>query len=181
VVVGLGLVFLAGMWTEYTMLESLDSSTPSSNSSNVVQQKVSRPEIDADQFAATVISETNRHRSEAGLAPLIRVTRLDVSSGAKLDHMLRHDYWAHDAPDGTSPWAFIELSGYSHELMGENLARDFDTAKGVVEGWMNSPAHRDNMLAPGYTEMGVVAQHIDNGAFAGWGTWMVVAHYARPR
>jgi uncharacterized protein YkwD len=181
VVLVLGLLFFAGMWAEYKLLENLNLLASESSTSNEVGGHLSSQERDSKAFADAVVSETNRMRTDAGLRPLIRAARLDTSAGAKLDHALRHDYWSHNAPDGTSPWAFMTLSGYTHQIAGENLARDYATAKGVVEGWMNSPSHRENILAPGYTDVGVTAEFRE-GAFVGRDLgWMVVAHYASSR
>ncbi len=69
--------------------------------------------------------------------------------------MLAKGYWAHVAPDGTEPWDFFKAVGYKYRYAGENLARDFNSASGAVEGWMASPSHRENMLSPKYKEIGV--------------------------
>ena len=39
--------------------------------------------------------------------------------------------------------------------MGENIAAGYMTPKEVVEGWMNSTGHRENILSPKFTEIGV--------------------------
>jgi uncharacterized protein YkwD len=136
--------------------------------------KVTTPE----ELTAEVAILSNQQRVDAGLAPLQRNPMLDQSASAKLEHMLENGYWAHDAPDGTTPWYFFDLSGYRHDIAGENLARDFDTSRGVVDGWMDSPSHRDNMLTPGYTEMGVAAKYLTLGSVSRG--WLIVAHYAKP-
>ena len=64
--------------------------------------------------------------------------------------MIAKNYWAHNAPDGASPWSFFKNVGYRYLYAGENLARDFGDSASVVNAWMNSPTHRDNLLSGRY-------------------------------
>ena len=63
-------------------------------------------------------------------------------------------------------------------IAGENLAYGFDTSLGVVNGWMASPTHRDNVLLPDYEEVGF---GIANGEdYQGTENTVVVAMYGDP-
>jgi uncharacterized protein YkwD len=47
-------------------------------------------------------------------------------------------------------------AGYANwTWVGENIAAGYPTPEAVVSGWMSSPEHRDNILSPDYTEIGV--------------------------
>jgi hypothetical protein len=122
---------------------------------------------------SAIINLTNQERSERGIAAVKESALLNQSSTLKADHMFEHDYWAHYAPDGTSPWDFFEQVGYKYSWAGENLARGFSTSEGVVAGWMGSPSHRENMLNPNFTEIGI---GIENGTLDGEQTTLVVEH-----
>ncbi|MBP7118751.1 hypothetical protein KBA63_01585 [Candidatus Woesebacteria bacterium] len=102
-----------------------------------------------------VIRLTNAKRAENGLAPVTENPSLDAAARAKGADMLAKGYWAHVAPDGTEPWDFFRGVQYKYRYAGENLARDFSSASGAVEGWMASPSHRENMLSPKYKDIGV--------------------------
>lgn len=102
-----------------------------------------------------VIRLTNAKRAENGLPPVTENESLDAAARAKGADMLAKGYWAHVAPDGTEPWDFFRGVKYKYRYAGENLARDFSSASGAVEGWMASPSHRENMLSPKYKDIGV--------------------------
>lgn len=97
---------------------------------------------------------TNLKREEKGLSPLTYNQQLEQAAKMKADYMFEKNYWAHNAPDGTTPWIFIEKSGYEYIYAGENLARGFTTAEETIDAWMASPTHRDNILSQNYTEIG---------------------------
>jgi hypothetical protein len=62
----------------------------------------------------------------------------------------------YQSPQGQmDPWQFIINSGYQYLYAGENLGKDFSSAEKLVTAWMNSPLHRDNLLNPNYSEIGV--------------------------
>lgn len=73
--------------------------------------------------------------------------------------MARRDFFAHVNPDGRRAVDRIRATGYPREAtVGENLAwgEESDaTPVRIVEGWMNSPGHRANVLRHGYREIGV--------------------------
>lgn len=96
----------------------------------------------------------NEKRLENGLEPLKLNSELTKAAQSKADHMFQNNYWAHFAPDKTSPWKFILESGYDYIYAGENLAKGFVNSKDAVDAWMNSPTHRDNILSSQYEDVG---------------------------
>ena len=103
---------------------------------------------------------------------------LTKAAALKADDMFSDNYWAHFAPDGTSPWYFYGKVGYSYTWAGENLARDFQTSAGVVAGWMASTAgHKENILNSNFTEVGVA---VKNGVLQGEETTLVVQLFGKP-
>jgi len=123
--------------------------------------------ISADQ----VIDQINSQRTQAGLKPLTLSAQLTQAAIGKANHMFLQNYWAHFAPDGTSPWVFIKNAGYQYSVAGENLARDFDTTKPMISAWMNSPTHQDNVLNSKYQDTGIA---VVNGSLNGVETTLVV-------
>lgn len=118
-----------------------------------------------------VIELTNQKRAEAGLPALRYNPSLEAAAKAKGEHMLANDYWAHNAPDGTEPWKFFADVGYKYRYAGENLARDFSNPSSAVDAWMASPTHRDNLLSPKYSEIGIA---VVEGDLAGADTTLIV-------
>lgn len=97
---------------------------------------------------------TNKQRAENGLPELKINSQLNQAAMRKAEHMIENDYWAHNSPDGTTPWIFIKDAGYDYVYAGENLARGFNNANDAVSAWMASPDHRANILSPNYEDVG---------------------------
>jgi hypothetical protein len=124
-----------------------------------------------------LLTYTNMKRQANGLAPVKLNKNLTTAANQKAKHMFAQNYWAHVAPDGTTPWVFIKDSGYQYLYAGENLARGFTSGSEVVEAWMDSPTHRENMLSPNYTDIGFA---ILPGSLTGSDTVLVVQMFGSP-
>ena len=118
-----------------------------------------------------LLEDTNNARREQGLEPLTLNDSLISAANAKAQHMFAHNYWAHFAPDGTTPWQFIKSSGYSYVFAGENLAKGFTDSQSIVNAWLNSPSHRENLLSDKYKEIGFA---VAEGSIDGVETVLVV-------
>lgn len=127
--------------------------------------------ISSNITAQDLLTFTNQKRAENGLQPLNLNDQLTNAAYQKASHMFANNYWAHNAPDGTTPWYFIKSAGYEYLYAGENLARGFTTAQAVVDAWMDSPTHRENMLSKNYNEVGFAIQ---TGTLTGTETILVV-------
>jgi uncharacterized protein YkwD len=126
----------------------------------------------ASQISPTeVIRLTNVKRQSTGLNPVNVDPQLNQAAARKAADMFARDYWAHVSPVGTQPWTFISDSGYVYRYAGENLARDFSDPNSVVEAWMNSPSHRENLLSARYSDIGVA---VVDGTLDGRETTLVV-------
>ncbi len=125
----------------------------------------------ADIRVEQLLQSTNAKRQEAGLSPLRLNTTLSEAAGRKAIYMFQKNFWAHIAPDGKTPWDFIVGAGYRYTMAGENLAKNFSTSNGVVDAWMGSQSHRENLLKPGYQDVGFA---VVNGVLNGEETTLVV-------
>lgn len=118
-----------------------------------------------------LLVDTNAKRQTVGLPPLSINEELSKAAAAKARDMFSKNYWAHNSPDGRTPWDFIIESGYTYTVAGENLAKNFSDSAGVVAAWMASPSHRDNLLKPSYRDIGFA---VVNGTLNGEETTLVV-------
>lgn len=118
-----------------------------------------------------IIEITNQKRIEQGLPALKEDSVLDKAALSKGADMISRNYWAHNAPDGTTPWHFFETAGYSYRYAGENLARDFSDPGDVVDAWIASPSHKENLFSSRYEEIGVA---VVEGNLRGHNTILVV-------
>lgn len=96
----------------------------------------------------------NQKRQAQGLSALVLNNQLSSAAYAKANDMFSKNYWAHNSPDGLTPWVFVKDAGYSYIYAGENLARGFSTSQDVVNAWMASASHRDNILSGNYKDIG---------------------------
>lgn len=118
-----------------------------------------------------LLSGTNAKRAEAGFDALSLNGTLSQAAAAKAADMLANNYWAHNSPAGKTPWDFVIASGYRYTLAGENLAKNFQTSSGVIDAWMASPTHKENIVKSGYKEVGFA---VVNGILNGEETTLVV-------
>jgi len=127
--------------------------------------------------AEALLNETNAQRIKYDLPPLKLNDKLMQAATNKANDVFSKNYWAHYAPDGTSPWFFFQQAGYQYLYAGENLAKDFTESQAVVAAWMNSPTHRDNILKPDYEEIGFAVME---GNLQGQETVLVVQLFGKP-
>lgn len=102
-----------------------------------------------------VVRATNEQRVASGLKPLAYNEKLADAARRKAANMLEENYWAHISPSGKSPWVWFQAAGYSYTFAGENLAKDFGDTSRMISAWMSSPTHRDNIVNPKYSEIGL--------------------------
>ncbi len=143
---------------------------------------VARVLISSSQTAAVVssilVDLTNADRTAHNVGNLRVNPALVAAAQAKANDMATKGYFAHTAPDGTDPWYWFREAGYPFEYAGENLAIDFSDSLDVERAWMNSPAHRDNILDPHYTEIGIA---MAEGMYEGRRTIFVVQEFGKPQ
>lgn len=128
-------------------------------------------------IASALVEQTNTERTKVKAGVLTPNEMLRLSAQMKANDMAERGYFAHDAPDGTSPWYWIRKAGYEYQYAGENLAVNFVESKDVTSAWMNSPTHRDNLLSGKYTEVGIATAL---GKYKGRDAIFVVQHFGKP-
>lgn len=106
-------------------------------------------------YELKVIELVNDIREANGLNPLTENTALSDVARVKSQDMRSNGYFDHTSPTYGSPFDMMRAFGITYRTAGENIAMGYRTAELVVEGWMNSQGHRENILKAGYTEIGV--------------------------
>lgn len=118
-----------------------------------------------------LLDSTNQKRQGQGLGPLSLNSQLSAAAAQKAVDMFAKNYWAHTSPEGKTPWDFIVSSGYRYTVAGENLAKNFSTSENVVDAWMASPTHKENIMKASYRDVGFA---VVNGVLNGEETTLVV-------
>ncbi|MGH3647159.1 MAG: CAP domain-containing protein [Micromonosporaceae bacterium] len=94
---------------------------------------------------ADVIELVNAERAKAGCGAVRFEVKLRTASRGHSADMAAHEELSHTGSDGSSPWDRAGRAGYD-QAMSENIAMGYRTAEAVMEGWMKSKGHRDNIL-----------------------------------
>lgn len=124
-----------------------------------------------------IVALTNAEREKLGLSQLQVSPLLSEAAERKAADMFAFDYWAHISPSGRTPWSFFKEVGYSYTVAGENLAKDFSNPDSVVQAWMKSPTHKDNIVDGRFSDIGVA---VVDGTLNGVQTTLVVQLFAAP-
>ncbi|MDR3559272.1 MAG: CAP domain-containing protein [Candidatus Pacebacteria bacterium] len=110
----------------------------------------------ADQITVpNVLSLINQDRETQGLPDLVLNTKLTAAATDHLNDMIANHYFAHNNPQGVTPWHWFDQENYDYRYAGENLAINFTAAEDENTAWMNSPEHKKNILNPNYEETGI--------------------------
>ena len=120
---------------------------------------------------------TNQERRQNGNQPLAVSSRLEAAAQLKLADMFKNNYFAHNSPQGATPWSWLQKANYNYTMAGENLAMNFYSSNEVMKGWMASELHRKNVLLNDFSEIGIAVGY---GALNGEKTAMTVQMFGKP-
>ena len=132
-----------------------------------------QPNLDSEALLVVL----NQDRLKYGLDPLKADNVLQIAAEAKARDILSRSYFAHVSPDGTEPWDFIKDAGFKYSFAGENLAINYESALELQNDFMNSPNHRENLLSPLFSEIGIA---VARGEFRGKKATITVQMFASP-
>jgi uncharacterized protein YkwD len=131
---------------------------------------------DSEAISRRVLELTNRARAQprlCGIKPFAAAPPLLAGPAtlerAAIEHshdMASHDYMDHTGHDGSSPSDRVTRAGYKWRTVGENLASGIVTPEEVVNGWVGSPHHCENLMSPQFTQM-VVAYAVNPSSRGG--------------
>jgi uncharacterized protein YkwD len=124
-------------------------------------------DLAADDANAAVVADAvvcliDAWRSDAEALPLVRSSELDLSSRRHSRDMVARRYLAHRRRNGPTVLDRIRASGYFDGALdgvySENIGvvpRETATARTLVDAWLASPGHRENIAHPAFREIGV--------------------------
>ena len=103
-----------------------------------------------------VLELVNIERARYSLNPLRWCAHLGAAAREHSEDMAAHNDLFHNGSDGSTPWDRMERIGIRFSgTRAENVAAGQQTPEAVVASWMNSEGHRQNILNPGLTYLGV--------------------------
>lgn len=115
---------------------------------------------DVNKFPTEVLRLVNMERAKVGAAPLTFAKDLAASAYVRAKELPYK--FSHTRPNGSKCFTAMPQIGH---VLGENLAGGQATPKQVVQAWMDSKTHRDNILSKKFKEMGVVYYYQSNSKY----------------
>ncbi|MDS1271205.1 CAP domain-containing protein [Lipingzhangella sp. LS1_29] len=146
--------------SEEVTVESSDTDDDEDDSEDPDAQDTDAPEEGSSSPGSvsatshTVVDLVNAERAEEGCGPLRVDDRLASAAQAHSEDMAERDYVAHVNPDDEEPAERAAQHGY-HAYAAENVAAGQGSAQAVVNSWMNSSGHRENILNCDFASIGV--------------------------
>jgi hypothetical protein len=127
-------------------------------SSLTTSNYITTTEQGAAVYAAVLVDLTNQDRITNNQPILAISDVLTKAAQMKADDMAAKQYFSHTSPDGTTPWYWFQKANYNFVYAGENLAVDFTESADIEKAWLASPKHRDNIIDPRFTEIGIATK-----------------------
>ena len=118
--------------------------------------------VSADEWE--VLRLVNSERSARGLSPLTTFSTLQ--SGAEIRAREIVTLFSHTRPNGESCFTVLDEVGIgNYQSPGENIAAGQNSPAAVMNSWMNSEGHRNNILSASYKHVGVGMKHEPNSTY----------------
>jgi uncharacterized protein YkwD len=127
-------------------------------------------------YESQVLALINNERAMTGAAPLSVQAQLGNAARGHSQDMGCNGFFSHTGSDGSSPATRVSRQGYSWSAVAENIAAGYGDPSSVVSGWMGSQGHKDNILNPIYTEIGIGYIYVSGSPYGSYWT----ANFARP-
>jgi uncharacterized protein YkwD len=110
-----------------------------------------------DSFETDLVGQVNQFRASRGLSTLTISDTLTAAAKWMSTDMAVENYFAHTSLDGRTPTQRMADAGYPAftTWTGEDLAAGYTSARDVLNGWINSPAHYAVLINPVYRAIGV--------------------------
>lgn len=143
--------------------ETLNFLTVEPQGTDLVKLNFSTRKVSIDESSETyMIQLVNNERSKRGLDVLLYDEKLTRVARKHSQDMFYRGYFSHYTPDGLSPFDRMDQEGVIYSAAGENLALA-PTTDLAMEGLMNSPGHRANILSSHFKKIGIGV--IDGGFY----------------
>ncbi len=161
-----GIVDESGYRGRAAVTEALDGqSSAAASTSTSVSSNASPSAFSLASYQQEVLRLVNIERAKAGVAAMVLDPGLNSLSSMWSDWMATTGEFGHlPTKYGWSLWGAVGAGG----LTGENVAAGYSTPAEVVAGWMNSSGHRQNILNPSFTMMGLGCSESDIGYGIYW-------------
>ncbi len=108
-----------------------------------------------------VVSLMNEQRAAAGVGAISQSGTLNGVAQQRAMEIVRN--FSHTRPNGSSCFTILDENGIGYMHAGENIAMGYVSAEEVMDGWMNSEGHRDNILSGNFSQVGIGVYAVEGG------------------
>jgi uncharacterized protein YkwD len=121
------------------------------------------PKLELSAAEQAILDATNKEREKENLPALKLNPLLCEAARAHSANMAKQGKMEHEL-DGKTPVDRIKATGYEYAYIAENIAvSNGKSPAGIVEAWMESKVHKENILNEKYTEIGIGVVKNDKG------------------
>ncbi|BBA52414.1 CAP domain-containing protein [Fusobacterium varium] len=109
----------------------------------------------AENYQNKILKYVNQERKNNKLPPLIMNEKLNKIAVKKAADMAKEETLSHDSKNFGITFNLVKKENIKYKSAAENIAKWHDTPEFVMERWMQSKGHRDNILNKNYNEIGI--------------------------
>lgn len=114
---------------------------------------VNSTEDNKEKYLNDVFELVNKEREAEGLNALALDETLCKAADVRAKEL--GTKFSHDRPDGSSCFTILKEYNIAYYHAGENIAQGQSNSSSVMDNWMSSTGHRENILNENYTRIGI--------------------------
>jgi len=112
---------------------------------------------------AAALAAVNAFRTKNGRGTLVLDARLTKAATMQSETQAKRSWIGHDGPGGSRPKDRAARAGYRAKIASENAAAGQKSFSDAMQSWMGSTGHRENLLRPQVTAIGVAMAKDSSG------------------
>lgn len=116
------------------------------------------------QYIEEVMDLINAERAKEGIAPFTGSEALNAAAAVRAQEVAK--LFSHNRPDGSLCFTVLDEFNITSKTRSENIAGNFRSPEKVVDAWMKSPSHREAIMNPDYTAVGIGVYTDSAGKFS---------------
>ncbi|WP_433272230.1 CAP domain-containing protein [Actinosynnema sp. CS-041913] len=119
--------------------------------------------VKAADAVQQIVDLVNAERAKAGCGAVRVDGKAQAAAQAHADDMAARNYYAHKSPEGADAGDRLNAAGYEWRKWRENIHKGVRSPEEAMRDWINSSAHRANILDCGVGDLGVGVNSSANG------------------
>jgi len=121
----------------------------------IAETRTSQPAASEDPVVRELAERVNAHRRRLGRPPLQWDARVATVALRHSRNMVERDFFSHQDSQGRSPFDRLDAAGIRFSKAAENIASGQRDAASVLDSWLSSAGHRENLEDPDFTRHGI--------------------------